>query len=431
MRGFLSILPLCHVFFYLPLAEASTFSWVKGLADVELKNPDLAAARASVEAAHSQLKSAYGVLFPQINAQMAYSESNSATSQAGFLAVNATQVYSASLSVSQNVFNGFQDFSKIEQSRLSLRGAEIQFQSVASKVSYEVRAAFTQLNFAQRSVHLAQNILARRKQNSELVQLRFEGGLENRGSVLLSEAYLHQAGFNLSQAKHQRQLSQQQWAKVTGTTDLNESVELTFTDAVSLTPLPLQQELNRLATENPEYLLALNQEYSANASAQISQAALLPTLSMSGQTAKQGTQWFPQSDRWSVGITFTVPLFSGLRDYQIWRASQFSIQAAQASRSSILDQVKVRLLQGYWSYSETIEKLTVDRAFLDAANARAEIARSKYESGLISFEDWDLIENDLILRERSELQSRKDRDLAEANWRMDAGKSEFTLGQVK
>jgi outer membrane protein TolC len=58
----------------------------------------------------------------------------------------------------------------------------------------------------------------------------------------------------------------------------------------------------------------------------------------------------------------------------------------------------------------------VDEDFLKAANARAEIARSKYSNGLMSFEDWDIIENDLINRQKAVLQSRRDRVTAEAAW---------------
>ena len=34
----------------------------------------------------------------------------------------------------------------------------------------------------------------------------------------------------------------------------------------------------------------------------------------------------------------------------------------------------------------------MDREFVEAAAVRAEIARSKYHNGLLSFEDWDIIE---------------------------------------
>jgi hypothetical protein len=52
---------------------------------------------------------------------------------------------------------------------------------------------------------------------------------------------------------------------------------------------------------------------------------------------------------------------------------------------------------------------------------RAEIARSKYNNGLLSFEDWDLIENDLINRQKALLVSVRERVTAEAGWEQARG----------
>jgi outer membrane protein TolC len=82
----------------------------------------------------------------------------------------------------------------------------------------------------------------------------------------------------------------------------------------------------------------------------------------------------------------------------------------------------VRLKQAWAGYVESEEKLKVDQAFLEAAVLRAEIARSRYNNGLMSFEDWDRIENDLIQRQKTVLQSQRDRVTAEAAWEQAQGK---------
>ena len=60
--------------------------------------------------------------------------------------------------------------------------------------------------------------------------------------------------------------------------------------------------------------------------------------------------------------------------------------------------------------------------FLAAADLRAEIARTQYTTGLLSFEDWDLIENDLIDNQKAMLASLRDAVLAEAAWEQTLGK---------
>ncbi|MGZ3696004.1 MAG: TolC family protein, partial [Bdellovibrionota bacterium] len=63
----------------------------------------------------------------------------------------------------------------------------------------------------------------------------------------------------------------------------------------------------------------------------------------------------------------------------------------------------------------------VDQGFRDAATVRAEIARTKYNNGLQTFEDWDTIENDLITRQKAYLQSKRARVTAEAAWEQAQG----------
>jgi hypothetical protein len=48
------------------------------------------------------------------------------------------------------------------------------------------------------------------------------------------------------------------------------------------------------------------------------------------------------------------------------------------------------------AFVEAVEKTKVDNSFWEAASTRARIARQKYNNGLLTFEDWDVIENDLI-----------------------------------
>jgi outer membrane protein len=80
------------------------------------------------------------------------------------------------------------------------------------------------------------------------------------------------------------------------------------------------------------------------------------------------------------------------------------------------------LKQAYANYVQAVEQLNVNQAFVDAAQMRAEIARSQYNNGLIAFSDWNLIENDLIQRQKSYVQSQRDRVVAEAAWEQAQGK---------
>jgi outer membrane protein TolC len=53
---------------------------------------------------------------------------------------------------------------------------------------------------------------------------------------------------------------------------------------------------------------------------------------------------------------------------------------------------------------------------MEAAKLRAEIARRKYNNGLLIFDDWIIIENDYVTYSKNYLFTKRDRVIAEANW---------------
>ena len=81
-----------------------------------------------------------------------------------------------------------------------------------------------------------------------------------------------------------------------------------------------------------------------------------------------------------------------------------------------------RLRQAHVNLVESSERLKVDESFQEAVTLRAEIARSKYNNGLTTFDDWDLIESDLINRQRAVLSSQGNRVIAEAAWEQAQGR---------
>ena len=47
---------------------------------------------------------------------------------------------------------------------------------------------------------------------------------------------------------------------------------------------------------------------------------------------------------------------------------------------------------------------------------RAEVARNKYKNGFITFEEWDIVETDLITRQKEVINSQKNRIIRQSIW---------------
>ena len=73
----------------------------------------------------------------------------------------------------------------------------------------------------------------------------------------------------------------------------------------------------------------------------------------------------------------------------------------------------------------------MQRHYVAAADIRAEISRQQYDDGLLSFENWDLIENDLINKRKGLLDSQRAALLAETAWWRATGYEAFMSSKPK
>lgn len=408
------------------LASAQTLGWTESLQRTAASNPDLETAQSQLRASEEAEKAAASGYLPQLSASLSYnygnSGSNSTSGLSGidsFSTSGATSSYTTNLTATQNLFAGFQDQAKVDQARGNRQVSEAALAAAKSQVSYNLKSAFAGLSYSQSLVLLTEDIIHRREANLKLVQLRFESGRENRGSVLLSKAYLEQSKYEHLQAQNSLETARVTFAKTLG---MESREDLQVQGAVPLSEPPTQMNFTELAAQNPDYRQSAAREKVAQAALTLAQVGFYPTLNLTGSTTDTGSDWYPERNRWSVGANISFPLFNGGRDYYGSQSAKQSLRAASFTRVSDRDQAVIKLKQTYADYLEAVQKVIVDQSFIEAATVREKVARQKYNNGLQTFEDWDIIENDLIARQKAMLQTQRDRTLAESAWEQAQGK---------
>ncbi|MDH4274051.1 MAG: TolC family protein [Gammaproteobacteria bacterium] len=382
-------------------------TWQQCAAEAAAHNPDLQAAQAQFQASSFQRQSAASGLYPQVSASAGYTYSG------GDKPLQNGSVYSAGVGVTQNIFAGYLDQSKITQATANEAAAAATLALAKAKLGYDLKFAFQGLIYAQGYQRLAQDILHRREENLRLVELRFDSGRENKGSVLLSRAYLAQAQLDALQARNARDVAQTQLVRVLGRAGDD---ELTIKDSLPINEPEAQPDFNALVLRTPEYQQSVAQEQAAHATVGIARAPTYPNINLSSQLNRQGDELAVPDTRWSVGLSLSYPLYNGGKDVHNLQSAGALATAARDARTATQMQLRVRLKQAYVGLVESQQRLKTDLAFYDAATTRAQIAREKYNNGLLTFDEWDIIENDLVNREKNRLQSQRDRVVAEAAW---------------
>jgi outer membrane protein TolC len=404
----------------LPLrAEPQQFDFATALQTLRQNNRDVLAARKNLQSAQFTYRAAYAGFMPQLTAGMNYTQGNSATTAQ--LAGQSTtyELYSASLGVSQSIFSGLSDYYKIKGARANAELAEANFRQTSAKTFYELKACWAQLALAKYQHELARQTQKRRAENLKMIELRFSSGTENKGSLLLAQSYRAQADRDVNQSMRQRMQAETELKRVL---NLDQQSEIQIDGYPERIKPPEEISLAEAARKTPEYQQAVAQELSADATASQALSPFFPTLNASGSLFRQGPNFFPQGDRWSVNVGVSYPIFSGGKDYYGFKASKSSHEAAKRNRESVETQRISKLQQALQSFRASVENAGVSESLLAASMVRAQIARSKYNNGLLSFDQWDIIENELIGRQKDVLQTRYEVELAQAVWEQTLGK---------
>ncbi len=431
MRIPLSLLILPFLLLASSWASADTLTWDDCVRIAALANPDLQAAQSQLRSSHFQERAAQGSYLPQLGLQVGsqygdYYGKGGSTGSSGTVKTGSGNrrgdTNSAVMTLSQSLFSGNQIEAKVKQAQALIDSSGVNLDAVKAKVSFDLKSAAANLYYSQNYIKLSQDIMQRREENLRLVQLHFESGLENKGSLLLSKASLSEAQFNRHQAQQSSVNSQAQLARAIGRSEAG-VIFLSGNIPVSNPPPPANLlDFVPMTTERRQ---ALAQIAKAQAQMEIAKSALYPDLTFDSSANMQRGSMSTDSDRYTVGLNLSFPFYSGGRDSALVSSASADLATARSSLMSVEQQQLSTLTQAYNAFVLAIDRTKVDLEFVEAAHVRAEIARAKYNNGLLSFEDWDIIENDLINRQKASLLSMRDRVIAEATWEQALGKGVF------
>ena len=137
----------------------------------------------------------------QLNAAVAAAEANVSLSRAAQLPGIAVAVdlgiqgteygfnndrsfYMASLVLQWNIFNGFQNRSRIQQAQLGARQLRLQREELTSQIQLQVQEAHDKLRVSQRTLEVAQERLHASEEGFRVVARRYGEGMENQVSFL-------------------------------------------------------------------------------------------------------------------------------------------------------------------------------------------------------------------------------------------------------
>lgn len=383
-------------------------SWEDCVLEAKKNHPDLISAAEKVKQAKSDCDIAVSSMSPQVTSAASGKRSKTGTGK------KTRNTYSYSVTGEQLIFDGFKTSSEISNALKTVQAEEYNYEVVSSDIRFNLRNAFVGLLKAQELISLTDDIAERRKQNLELVKLRYEAGREHKGSLLTAEADLARAEFEVSQAQRSISLAQRELSKELGLDKMKPikaqgefSVEKDY---------GVKPDLEYLADTTSFLKELVAKKEAARYNLQSEQADFFPEVYMNTSFGRAGSSLLPRGDEFSAGMSFSFPLFEGgSRIAEVSKAkSQFN--QAKADERSGRDSVLVVLESTWKDLKDAIANVSVEDKFLKAAEERAKIVGAQYEKGLISFDDWVIIEDNLVNAKKDYLDAQASMLSAEAYW---------------
>ena len=382
-------------------------AWEDCVREAEKNHPDLISAGEKLKQAKANKAITRSSLLPRISSDV--SERTSKTNSK-----DKTDTYSYGITGRQLLFDGFKTSYDVAAASENIKSAQYNFEVTSANVRLRLKTAFTELLRAQELLYITEDIAKRRKQNAELVNLRYEAGREHKGSLLTAQADLAQALFEIEQARRNISLAQRRLSKELGREKLvpiKAEGDFKITDSNREKP-----DYERIADSTPFLQELMARKEAVRFGLKSSRANFFPELYANASAGRSASNWPPDEDEWSAGLNLSFPLFEGgKRIAEVSRARALFNQVGADERSG-RDGVILTIENAWVNLQDATDNVGVQRKFFEAAEERARISRVQYSTGLISFDSWIIIEDGLVKTKKSFLNAQANALIAEAQW---------------
>ena len=403
MKNRLSLLALICGLTALLLGPAAALDWPDALKLAQQNNPDLKSAVKQTESAQWSYYRSISSFLPQVSANASTGQTTSGTLAA------ASQSVSYGLSVSQSLFTGLGNYFSALSAKASYDYYQAAQTMAEANLYYQLRQTFIDLTMADENINLYKEIFERRKNNAELIALRFETGREDKGAMLRTKADQADAAYNISAAEQAMALAQLKLAQLL-------SVEVETADTTLEVKLPAKQDYDALLALNPAYLMQLKQLEQADLALKQTASEFLPSVSLSGSYRKSGADWSSATDSNSVSMNLSYAFFPGGSNIADRVIYSVKYDKAKEDFLSARNTLRYQVESAYRGLKDAVDAVGIAELSLTASAVRAEVARTKYMNGLMTYDSWDIIENDYINAQRTLLIRKKAALYAEAAW---------------
>lgn len=327
---------------------------------------------------------------------------------------------SAGLTLSYLLFDFGARDATLENARQLLAAAAATQDSTVQAVFLAAVQAFYQAQASVTALVAAQESERASKESFNAAEARYKVGASTPADKLQAQTAWSQATLNRITAEGALKNAQGALANVIGQ-DAHRPLRLA--PAAEVTPgEAFERDVNALVDEarrlRPDLLAAEAQVRAAAANLDAVRAAGRPSIALTAASNRLDVESSPVTHASSLGVTLSIPFFSGFAPTYRVRAAEAQVDARGAQRDLLRLQVALDVWNAYQNLHTSTQALRTSADLLNSASQSGQVALGRYKAGVGSILD--------VLNAQSALASaRLQRVQAALNWNV----SRATLAQ--
>lgn len=340
--------------------------------------------------------------FPSIILQgsMSESEVTNVKSQSGVLSSGYDlEPSSASITISQNIFNGFANYYSLIKSKTDLKSQTLIYENKKQEIILATLESYYNVILAEKNFASFKDNFTAIKKRYNSAQAEFEAGILSKTDVAFAKTRMSAAKIALINSDINYEKAKNIFRDITGV----EAKDLKFQSIKSKEIFEKEQFIENVKSGSFAIRLATLDVKSKNASTGIARSSLLPKISLNASQTEyyDYSSTVDQFDNETINATITWQIFnSGSSLSKIRQAEKFknssyinqlivirdTLNRANFSHSQYVisgetvDAAKIALESAEFAYNGTvIEQEVGERTLLDVLDARQQLLNSEID----------------------------------------------------
>jgi len=336
------------------------------------RQPAILSAIHAKTAAESRVGEAKASYYPQLNLIGSYSQLQQVLDH---LQIPEYQVYSVGAALSQTFYDFGRTSGQVNATKYSAEAAGSDVDNARISIILGVKAAYYAFLQSKRNVEVAKETVSLFQGHLDIARSSFQVGTRAKYDVTKAEVDLSNAKIALIHARNAERV-----AKVGLDTAIGVMADYEIIDDLDYKKysISLEDALKKAFENRPDVRALSLRTRSAEQTTEVARNGYLPTLAGAAQYSSQATM----PDAWAVGVTLTVPIFSGFSTKYAVNESVANYNSMVSSQQQLSLNVYNEVSQAYLNMEEAEETIPASELSVRLARENMDIAEGRFKEGV-------------------------------------------------